>query len=92
MKRVGKGASKFKWSKAQCGTTYYFQIRPLQKVKKVTNYGTFSNAVSAMTTIGTPSATVKKVTYDSMTPVSYTHLDVYKRQVQDCRRDPIAIL
>lgn len=67
LKRVGKGASKFKWSKAQCGTTYYFQIRPIQKVKKVTNYGTFSNAVSAMTTIGTPSATVKKVTYDSMT-------------------------
>lgn len=67
LKRVGKGASKFKWSKAQCGTTYYFQIRPIQKVKKVTNYGTFSNAVSAMTTIGTPSAMVKKVTYDSMT-------------------------
>ena len=66
LKRVGKGASKFRWTKALCGTTYYFQIRPIQKVKKVTNYGTFSNAVSAMTTIGAPSATVSKVTYDSM--------------------------
>lgn len=66
LKRVGKGASKFRWTKALCGTTYYFQIRPIQKVKKVTNYGTFSNAVSAMTTIGAPSAMVSKVTYDSM--------------------------
>lgn len=67
LKRVGKGSSRFKWSKALCGTTYYFQVRPIQKVKKVTNYGSFSNTVSAMTTIGAPSATVSKVTYDSMT-------------------------
>ena len=67
LKKVGKGTSKFRWSRALCGTTYYFQIRPIQKVKKNMNYGSFSPAVSAMTTIGTPSATVKKVTYDSMT-------------------------
>ena len=67
LKRVGKGASRFKWSRALCGTTYYFQIRPIQKVKKVINYGTFSDTVSAMTTVGTPSPTVSKVTYDRMT-------------------------
>lgn len=67
LKKVGKNTTKFRWSKAVCGTTYYFQVRPIQKVKKVTNYGTFSNAVSAMTTIGQPSPTVNKVTYDSLT-------------------------
>ncbi len=67
LKKVGKNTTKFRWSKAVCGTTYYFQVRPIQKVKKVINYGTFSNAVSAMTTIGQPSPTINKVTYDSLT-------------------------
>lgn len=68
LKKLGKNSVKFRWSKAQCGVTYYFQIRPIQKVKKVTNYGSFSQAASAMTTIGTPTKVqVSKVTYDSIT-------------------------
>ena len=68
LKKLGKNSVKFRWSKAQCGVTYYFQIRPIQKVKKVTNYGSFSQTASAMTTIGAPTnVQVSKVTYDSIT-------------------------
>ena len=68
LKKLGKNSVKFRWSKAQCGVTYYFQIRPIQKVKKVINYGSFSQAASAMTTIGVPTKVqVSKVTYDSIT-------------------------
>lgn len=68
LKKLGKNSVKFRWSKAQCGVTYYFQIRPIQKVKKVINYGSFSQTASAMTTIGAPTKVqVSKVTYDSIT-------------------------
>ena len=68
LKKLGKNSVKFRWSKAQCGVTYYFQIRPIQKVKKVINYGSLSQTASAMTTIGAPTKVqVSKVTYDSIT-------------------------
>lgn len=66
LKKLGKGAKKFTFTKALCGTTYYFQVRPFQKVKKNMNYGSFSSAASAMTVIGTPTLSLGKVTYSSI--------------------------
>ena len=68
LKKLGKNSVKFKWSRAQCGVTYYFQIRPIQKVKRVVNYGSFSESASAMAVIGTPTdLKVRKVTYNTVT-------------------------
>lgn len=67
LKKLGKNSVRFRWSKAQCGTTYYFQIRPIQKVKKVVNYGSFSDPASAMAVIGSPTdLKVSKVTYNTV--------------------------
>ena len=66
LKKLGKGAKKFTFTKALCGTTYYFQVRPFQKIKKNMNYGSFSSAASAMTVIGTPTLSLGKVTFSSI--------------------------
>lgn len=49
LKKLGKGAKKYKFTKAVCGTSYYFKIRPIQKVKKVITYLEESNPVTTST-------------------------------------------
>ena len=57
LKKLGKGAKKYKFTKAVCGTSYYFKIRPLRKVKKTITYLEESNPV----TISTVSDPVKNL-------------------------------
>lgn len=49
LKKLGKGAKKYKFTKAVCGTSYYFKIRPIQKVKKTITYLEESNPVTTST-------------------------------------------
>lgn len=49
LKKLGKGAKKYKFTKAVCGTSYYFKIRPLRKVKKTITYLEESNPVTTST-------------------------------------------
>ena len=49
LKKLGKGAKKYKFTKAVCGTSYYFKIRPLRKVKKSITYLEESNPVTTST-------------------------------------------
>ena len=49
LKKLGKGAKKYKFTKAVCGTSYYFKIRPIQKVKKNITYLEESNPVTTST-------------------------------------------
>lgn len=49
LKKLGKGAKKYKFTKAVCGTSYYFKIRPLRKVKKAITYLEESNPVTTST-------------------------------------------
>ena len=49
LKKFGKGAKKYKFTKAVCGTSYYFKLRPLRKVKKTITYLEESNPVTTST-------------------------------------------
>ena len=49
LKKLGKGAKKYKFTKAVCGTSYYFKLRPLRKVKKTITYLEESNPVTTST-------------------------------------------
>lgn len=58
----------YDFKKAQCGQTYYFQVRAVKKVGKSTSYGDFCPAVSGRTVLsGTVNVSVGKVTYNSVT-------------------------
>lgn len=60
--------SSYKFSKAKCGQTYYFQIRVVKKVGKKKTFGEFSLPVSGMTVLsGTPNVYVSRATYNSIT-------------------------
>ena len=54
----------YKFSKAECGKTYYFQMRVCKKLTK-SNFGPVSYAKTSLT--GTPGLQVKKTTYNSVT-------------------------
>ena len=49
LKKLGKGAKKYKFTKAVCGTSYYFKLRPFRKVKKTITYLEESNPVTTST-------------------------------------------
>lgn len=49
LKKLGKGAKKYKFTKTVCGTSYYFKLRPLRKVKKTITYLEESNPVTTST-------------------------------------------
>lgn len=49
LKKLGKGAKKYKFTKAVCGTSYYFKLRPLRKAKKTITYLEESNPVTTST-------------------------------------------
>ena len=49
LKKLGKSAKKYKFTKAVCGTSYYFKLRPLRKVKKTITYLEESNSVTTST-------------------------------------------
>ena len=66
VKKLGKG-TKFKFTKAACGTPCYFKIRSFQKVKKTMTYLEESHPVTVTTNIGQPSGLkTGKVTYDGV--------------------------
>ena len=60
--------SSYRFSKAKCGQTYYFQVRVVKKVGKKKTFGEFSLPVSGMTVLnGTPQVYVSRATYNSIT-------------------------
>lgn len=57
----------YKYTKAVCGTTYFFKVRSYQKAGRELVYGELSEAVYASTTLARPEPYVSKTTYNCVT-------------------------
>lgn len=57
----------YKYTKALCGTTYYFKVRSYQREGWELVYGEMSEAVYASTTLAQPEPYVSKTTYNCVT-------------------------